>query len=129
MLSGVLPFEVIQEHPDLAWDFRGVSVNLTLDLSYVLANPDKDWIYPNICRYNKNVDTILRDASMWQKLDGFTQEYDVWWYVSLNKHITIEIIKNMRTCTSTTWIGANARGSYNGKGGFPSGHLATIACY
>jgi hypothetical protein len=93
MLSGGLPFEVIQEHPDLHWDSRGMSANPTLDLDYVLASPDKEWLYPNICRYNQNVNTILRDASMWQKLDGFDQDFDFWWYVSFNKHITIEIIK------------------------------------
>jgi hypothetical protein len=94
MLSGILPFDVIRENPDLQWNFTSMSGNSTLELAYVLNNPNKDWSYPSICMYNKNVEMIVRDQSIWMaRIHGPDQEVNFWWYISCNKHVTIDIIK------------------------------------
>jgi hypothetical protein len=93
MLSASIPFDVIKNNPELPWDTNTMSSNSTLDLEYVLANPDKEWLYDIICMYNRSVESILENASFWAaKRNANDVFHDVWWYLSQNKHLTIEMI-------------------------------------
>ena len=92
MLSRRLPFDVIQEHPDLPWNTRIMSRNPTLDVEYVCAHPDLEWNYTTMCSCNSNPEMVIKTQHIW---NAGNKEMFWMYHVSSNPHVTIDLIKKM----------------------------------
>lgn len=73
----------IKSHPNLPWEYSGISANRNLRLHHVISDLDRDWCWMNISKNNaiRLDDIIMHPELPWQ-----------FEYVSLNTNLTIQFV-------------------------------------
>ena len=110
ILSGSvnITLDFIDRHPEIQWNYKGLSNNPNLTIEYVIAHPELPWCWINIS-YNDgmSIKTVVENADKpwdWDMISGrryltteMIEEYNGmpwnWVFIAYNKEIPIKFIQ------------------------------------